>query len=67
MRSALVPGGGRVQLKCGDEDMREYVRELCADHLIHGWDLATAIQGDTNVDPELVNEVGAWFAEREPM
>ena len=62
---AVVPGGGRVQLSYGEEDMGEYVRQLCADHLIHGWDLAAATGGDTSMDPELVAEVGAWFVERE--
>ena len=32
----IVPGGGRVQLSYGEEDTGEYVRQLCADHLIHG-------------------------------
>jgi len=63
----IVPGGGRVQLSYGEEDMGEYVRQLCADHLIHGWDLAAATGGDTSMDPELVAEVGAWFAEREAL
>jgi len=61
----VVPGGGRVQLSYGEEDMGEYVRQLCADHLIHGWDLAAATGGDTFMDPELVAEVGAWFVGRE--
>jgi uncharacterized protein (TIGR03086 family) len=61
----IVPGGGRVQLSYGEEDMGEYVRQLCADHLIHGWDLAAATGGDTSMDPEVVAEVGVWFAERE--
>ena len=64
---AIVPGGGRVQLSYGEEDMGEYVRQMCADHLIHGWDLAAATGGDTSMDPELVAEVGVWFAEREAM
>jgi len=63
----IVPGGGRVQLSYGEEDMGEYVRQLCADHLIHGWDLAAATGGDTSMDRELVTEVGAWFAEREAL
>lgn len=63
----IVPGGGHVQLSYGEEDMGEYVRQLCADHLIHGWDLAAATGGDTSLDPELVAEVGGWFAEREAM
>ena len=64
---AIVPEGGRVQLSYGEEDMGEYVRQLCADHLIHCWDLAAATGGDTSMDPELVAEVGAWFVEREAM
>jgi uncharacterized protein (TIGR03086 family) len=60
-----VPAGGSVHLSYGDEDMGEYVRQLCADHLIHGWDLAAAVGGDTDLDAELVAEVAAWFAERE--
>lgn len=63
----IVPGGGHVRLSYGEEDMGEYVRQLCADHLIHGWDLAAATGGDTSMDPELVAEVGVWFAEREAM
>ena len=63
----IAPSGGHVQLSYGEEDMGEYVRQLCADHLIHGWDLAAATGGDTSLDPELVAEVGAWFAEREGM
>ncbi len=62
-----VPGGGRVHLSYGEEDMGEYVRQLCADHLIHGWDLAAATGGDTSMDPALVAEVAAWFAGREEM
>src|SRR5450759_5785956 len=27
----IVPDGGRVQLSYGEEDMAEYVRQLCAD------------------------------------
>jgi len=64
---AVVPDGGRVQLSYGEEDMGEYVRQLCADHLIHGWDLAAATGGDTSMAPELVAEVAAWFADREAM
>lgn len=63
----IVPGGGRVHLSYGEEDMGEYVRQLCADHLVHGWDLAAATGGDRAMDPELVAEVGAWFAQREAL
>ena len=64
---AAVPRGGQVHLSYGEEDMGEYVRQLCADHLVHGWDLAAATGGDTSMDAELVAEVGSWFATREAM
>jgi uncharacterized protein (TIGR03086 family) len=56
-----------VHLSFGDTPATEYVYQLAADHLIHGWDLAKAVDGDTDLDPELVAEVGRWFAEREEM
>lgn len=62
-----VPAGGTVHLSYGDEDVEEYVRQLCADHLIHGWDVAAATGGDTRLDPELVEEVSAWFSSQEDM
>jgi uncharacterized protein (TIGR03086 family) len=62
-----LPQGGQVHLSYGDEDMEEYVRQLVADYLIHGWDLAKATGGDTDLDDDLVAEVSAWFAEREEL
>jgi uncharacterized protein (TIGR03086 family) len=64
---AHVPHGGRVNLSYGAEDMHEYVRQLVADYLIHSWDLAKATGGDTGLDPDVVSEVAAWFAEREEL
>ena len=58
-------GGGTVHLSYGEEQMAEYVHQLAADHLVHAWDLAVATGGDTRLDPHLVAEVAAWFAERE--
>jgi len=60
-----LPTQGRVHLSYGEEDMAEYVSQLAADHLIHGWDLAAATGGDVDLDEELVAGVAAWFAERE--
>jgi len=63
--AAQLPSVGEVQLSYGAESPQEYVRQLSADHLIHGWDLAVATGGDPGLDPELVAEVASWFAERE--
>jgi uncharacterized protein (TIGR03086 family) len=50
-----------THLSFGDVPAPEYIRQLVADHLIHGWDLARAIGADDRLDPELVNAVAAWF------
>lgn len=63
--AARLPSGGIVHLSYGEEQVEEYVRQLVADHVVHGWDLAAAVGGSTRVDPELVADVAAWFAERE--
>lgn len=57
----------KVHLSYGDEDPPEYLRQLAADHLVHGWDLAAAIGAEARLDPEVVDEVATWFAEREDM
>jgi uncharacterized protein (TIGR03086 family) len=62
-----LPEGGTVQLSFGAAPIEEYVRQLSADHLVHSWDLAVATHQDLSLDPELVDEVSAWFAEREEM
>jgi uncharacterized protein (TIGR03086 family) len=62
-----LPSGGTVHLSYGEEQLDEYVRQLAADHLVHAWDLAVATGGDARLDPHLVSEVGAWFADREEM
>ena len=62
-----VPRGVTVHLSYGEEKAEEYVRQLAADHLVHGWDLAVATGGDTKLDPELVDAVTGWFAEREEL
>ena len=61
------PPGGKVLLSYGDEDPDEYIRQLVADHLVHGWDLAVAIGADIEFDPELVHEVADWFTDREDL
>lgn len=56
-----VPSGGTVQLSFGETPVEEYVRQLAADNLVHGWDLAAATGGDTRLDPHLVHAVADWF------
>ncbi len=60
-----IASGATVHLSYGDEDAAEYLHQLAADHLVHGWDLAVATGGNTRLDPELVRDVAQWFAERE--
>jgi uncharacterized protein (TIGR03086 family) len=62
-----LPTHGSVHLSYGDESMDEYIYQLAADHLIHGWDLAVASGSDPRMDPHLVTEVAAWFADKEEM
>ncbi|MDO7869082.1 TIGR03086 family metal-binding protein [Nocardioides jiangxiensis] len=62
-----VADGQRVQLSYGEEAASEYLMQLAADHLVHGWDLAAASGQDRRLDPELVDAVAAWFRDREDM
>jgi uncharacterized protein (TIGR03086 family) len=62
-----VPQGGTVQLSFGETPVEEYVRQLTADHLVHGWDLAAATDQDRAMDAEVVTEVATWFADREEL
>jgi len=67
-REAEVAAGlpiDKVHLSYGDEDPQEYLHQLAADHLIHGWDLAVAIGARPRLDADLVDEITPWFAERE--
>lgn len=59
--------GAKVHLSYGDEEADEYVRQLAADHLVHGWDLAAATGQDRALDDELVAEVAGWYADREAL
>ncbi len=63
--AARLPTGGTVLLSYGEEQLDEYVMQLVADHLVHGWDLAVSVGAPSRLDPELVAEVAGWFAERE--
>jgi uncharacterized protein (TIGR03086 family) len=54
-----------VHLSFGDVPASEYLHQLAADHLVHGWDLAAATGGDRHFDEELVSDIADWFADRE--
>ena len=56
-----LPLGGTVHLSFGETPKQEYAMQLAADHLVHGWDLAAATEGDTRMDPHLVHAVAQWF------
>jgi uncharacterized protein (TIGR03086 family) len=62
-----LPAGGTVHLSYGEEQLEEYLRQLAADHLVHGWDLAVATGADPALDPELVAQVAGWYGEREQL
>jgi uncharacterized protein (TIGR03086 family) len=56
-----------THLSFGDVPAEEYIRQLLADLLIHGWDLSRALGLDERLDPEVVAEVAGWFTEREDL
>ena len=63
---AAVDGEGAmdrtVHLSFGDFPGREYVMQLFADLVIHGWDLGVATGQDARLDPDLVDACAVWFA-----
>jgi uncharacterized protein (TIGR03086 family) len=50
-----------AHLSFGDVPGREYVMQLTADLLVHGWDVARATDGDDQLDPGVVGAVATWF------
>ena len=63
----LLPQRDTVHLSYGEERADEYVWQLAADHLIHGWDLAVATGRDARLAPELVTALADWYSSREEM
>jgi uncharacterized protein (TIGR03086 family) len=59
--SALESIDATVHVSFGDIPAHEYLMQVGADNLIHAWDLAIAVGGDTRLDGELVDTVTEWF------
>ncbi|WCN83074.1 TIGR03086 family metal-binding protein [Micromonospora sp. LH3U1] len=51
-----------VHLSGGDAPAAEYLQQLLAEHLIHGWDVAVAIGAQPRLDPNAVHLAAQWFA-----
>lgn len=68
-RAAREPGAANrtVHLSYGDDQASEYLMQMFADHLIHGWDLARAINADTTLPPDLVDECATYFVRIESL
>lgn len=51
-----APGAmaGVVHLSYGDDSVENYCDQMTLDALVHGWDLANAINVDTSLPPDLV-------------
>jgi uncharacterized protein (TIGR03086 family) len=62
-----LAAGRTVHLSFGDTPAEEYAYQLAADHVVHGWDLAVATGGDPDMDPDLVEALAVWFADREEL
>ena len=54
-----------VHLSFGDVPGAEYARQLFADHLVHAWDLATALGVPAALDPHDVRACLDWFTPQE--
>jgi uncharacterized protein (TIGR03086 family) len=65
--AAAAPGApaATAHLSFGDVPGEVYLRQLFADLLIHGWDLARATGGSEALDQELVAECADWFTGEE--
>ena len=64
--AAAGDGGHRmVHLSMGETPAGEYAMQLFADHVVHAWDLATALDRPEPPDPAHVRAVLDWFGPHE--
>jgi uncharacterized protein (TIGR03086 family) len=56
-----------VQLSIGPTPGAEYLHQLLAEHLVHGWDLAMGLGAPPRLDEAAVHECATWFADRAGM
>jgi uncharacterized protein (TIGR03086 family) len=56
-----------VHLSYGDDSASSYLMQMFCDHLIHAWDLATAIGADQRLPDDLVSACAEWFTGAEPV
>jgi uncharacterized protein (TIGR03086 family) len=63
--AALESADTLVHISSGDVPASEYLLQVGADNLVHAWDLAIAVGGDTRLDGELVDAVATWFESAE--
>ncbi len=54
-----------MHLSFGDTPAEKYLRQLSADLLLHGWDLAQATGGDEALPADLVEACARWFDRQE--
>jgi uncharacterized protein (TIGR03086 family) len=62
---SAAPDDRTVALSAGPTPVAEYLWQLAADHLIHAWDLATAVGIELDFDDDLAAAVEDWFRARE--
>lgn len=62
---SLFDGSATVHVSYGDDSAENYLRQVSSDHLIHSWDLATALGRPIEMPADLVADVADWFADWE--
>ncbi|MBE1488208.1 TIGR03086 family metal-binding protein [Plantactinospora soyae] len=68
-RAVSEPGAldRTVELSAGPTPGREYLHQLMAEHLVHGWDVMVAVGTEPRLDAEAVRECARWFTDQVSM